>query len=383
MRVLVVLAVTSLTAGLCACMMPRPWLAPQASDVCRPGQTLSADVVGPPILVATFRAPDCSGEGVRWTVYRSAEPQFALVGNNETQLVTRKAWFDSLPTSGPAPVIYIHGYFNDEGDAMRRASAIRVLLCGEADAKADAATCLPRRPVIALTWPSFNAFAKYTWDEANSEWAQEYAPKLIMDIAQAHPGTTLIAHSMGNRILVAAALAAKGRVQLERLVLASPDVDRDTMAGLLAQPDGLGFPATIYASRKDQALSASWRTHGAPRAGDLSFWVSGRAPGYPYRKLGTAQIVDTTDLHAGMTGHAAFIETPEAAADLCHVLAGEPTPRRERDAKYSAYWVLRDIGVAGDSCEKRALAAVEIANAALNRYPPGRRSARSGAGSGP
>ena len=366
MRVPLAACALVFSAVLGGCTMPRPWLAPHAWDVC-PSST--APLTGE-VLVATFRASTCSKGNPRWTAYRSPEPLFSAVDTSGgTRIADRQPWLDELDRRAPtghAPVIYIHGYFNDQAEALRRAYAIRTLLCKEGQITSVPMTCAPQRPVIALTWPSYNGLAKYTWDEANSEWTQAHAARLILDIAERHPGTILIAHSMGNRILIAAALeaAAEGR-SLDRLVLASPDVDRQYLAELLEQPQGLGYPATLYASRKDQALSASWRTHGNPRAGDLSYWASGHAPAFPYRAVNRTDVVDTTALHAGPTGHAAFVETPEAAADLCHVLAGQPSPARKRDY---LYWTLAANGIAGDPCEQRAREAVAIATSSLKRF---------------
>ena len=367
MRVIAV-ACALLASCLGGCVMPRPWLAPHLSDAC----PTSAEPITAGVLVATFRASYCRHGNPRWTVYRSAKPQFSAVASDgATQVVTEDAWLSELRSRarGTAPIIYIHGYFNNQAEAVRRAYAIRTLLCDEDESERAPLTCTPGRPVVALTWPSYNRLAKYTWDEANSEWAEAHATKLILKIAEEYKGTVLIAHSMGNRVLVAAALAsAREGVPSMQLVLASPDVDRQYLAELLAQDSGgLGYHATIYASRKDQALSASWRTHGNPRAGDLSYWASGHAPAYPYRTIHNADVVDTTALHAGATGHAAFIETPEAAADLCHVLAGKPNPHREAD---SLYWALPVDHLAGDICEKRASSAVKIAKSNAKQFEP-------------
>ena len=348
---------------LSGCIMPRPWLAPTAAETC---STVHQPLDGK-ILVASFRSSDCHTGRLRWTPYRSEAGEFSAVDEKgQTTFNSRDVWLKELkrraPTVETAPVVYIHGFDNGEDFAVERADAIRVLLCDEHSAKLNPSSCTPRRPVVAVTWPSFNRLVKYTWDEANNEWAQGPAVALIVEIAREMPGTILVAHSMGNRILIPAAMeASRERASLDGLILASPDVDRESVAELLRRPGGLGFPATIYASLKDQALSLSWRTHGNPRAGDLSYWVSGRVRAYPYDVLNNAEVVDTTSLSDGVAAHAAFIETLQGAADLCHVLAGE-LPVRDPDPAHPHYWALRDNSLAGDSCEQRAIAAVQIAS---------------------
>ena len=355
-----------LIAFLGGCALPRPWLAPTAAQACKTGELNEGDA----ILVLSLRMPDCRNGRFAWTYYRSDQPTYSTA-NPEAQssLVDPLEWSAELDrritAAGRPPVIYIHGYFNGQDDALRRALGIRAILCprGTEPAMSAIAGCQPARPVVALTWPSHNNFAKYTWDEANAEWVVERAVAQVLTIARKYPGTILVAHSMGNRILVAAARAAEREPALfGQLVLGSPDVDRAQIAQLLERESGFGPFATIYASRKDQALSASWRTHGYPRAGDLSNWVSGRRPGYPYRTFNRADIVDTSAVSAGPVAHAAFIQTAEGAADLCHVLAGDAAkPGRAPDPHFPPYQVLVRKPAGPDDCRPLAKAAARIA----------------------
>lgn len=317
-------------------------------------------VAGEPLLLVSFRSPDCREGPLKWTYFRAEKAEFGVA---DVSLATRRihegAWWEELAarvSRSGAPTIYIHGYFNNQDDAIRRALGVRALLCPRDTPLDEIASCRPTRPVVALSWPSHDNFAKYTWDEANSEWAANHAIAVVLKIARKHPGTIIIAHSMGNRILVPTTLAAaRERLSLGHVILASADVDRGYIARLLREPSGLGFPATLYASRKDQALSASWRTHGYPRAGDLSNWVSGRAHGYPYREFRNAEIVDTTEVRADAAAHRAFISSQEAAADLCHILA---KPGSIQDGSYRT---LREGISPDDDCALRAWAAVRIA----------------------
>lgn len=334
-------------------------------------------------LVSLFLLPQGR---LRWTAFRTAptgsalatrhystddETRFGLAGLEPGTKVdsielTETAWSDRLDKQlerERAPVIYIHGYDNSAEDAIRRGFALRALLCPRDTAYNAIQNCVPNRPVIVLTWPSNDNKAEYTWDEANEEWVADDAVSVITHIVKCHPGAILIAHSMGNRILIAAARAAQEQhLQIARVILASPDVDRDFFVRFVDSNAFWTYRTTLYGSRKDQALTASWRLHGYPRAGDLSYWIIGDTPGYPYQRYHqNLDIVDTSEAHAGTFAHAAFIESPEGAADLCHVLADpqDGTPERTRDGRY--FSLIRGL-VKDDDCAVRAWAAVAIAN---------------------
>lgn len=178
--------------------------------------------------------------------------------------------------------------------------------------------------VQALTWPSYGRSAKYFWDEANVEWALPEARYLFVELASISPDLIILAHSMGNRAALDMVSHWQTRhpgraIPLKRLIMASPDVDR----GMLIQRLSEEFPVdvTLYGSRRDQPLSASWRSHGYPRAGDLSTWVTGKRNAFPYDSLSRVEVVDTSEVAVGTFKHSDYIESPEAAADLCRVVA--------------------------------------------------------------
>jgi hypothetical protein len=359
-----ILSILFLLAGLGACSLPRPWLGPANTHVC-PEQSID----GERLLIVSFRLPDCRKGPLEWSDYRSEQPHFGVADAvGATHRVGEKLWWDELRArvtrSSNDPVVYIHGFYNSEDDAVTRSLAIRALLCPRHTPLAEIEACKAERPVVALTWPSLDRFAKYTWDETNSDWATEPAVAVILRIAREYPRSILIAHSMGNRLLIPAALAARSEgLKLEQLILASADVDREVVARLLRQPAGIGFPATFYASRADQALSASWRVHGYPRAGDLTTWVSGDKPAFPYDVVKNAEIVDTTAVTADLAEHAAFIESYEGATDLCHQLAlDDHKPGRAEDVGHPHYWTLKEGVPPDDECALLAWAAVRIAS---------------------
>lgn len=297
------------------CLMPRPWR--------MPATTACVESANPPTqstMFMTLRLPDC-GKGVL-TRYRGEKLRFAAVDvHGPVTLYREGAWKAELARrvatdNNRPPVVFIHGYNNTNEEAVERSERIAGALGGHT--------------VIALTWPSYGKKTGYFWDEANAEWSLDAASEAISQITKAYPGTIIVAHSMGSRLALRAIadLQADNRLnEVVRLILAAPDVDRDALARSwegVARP----LPVTMYVSRRDQALSASWRGHAYPRAGDFSSWVTGKQPFYAFQNVSWLEVVDTTDIDHTALGHAAFIEVPEGAIDLCRAIQGlKPSQR--------------------------------------------------------
>jgi len=84
---------------------------------------------------------------------------------------------------------------------------------------------------------------------------------------------SIIAHSMGNQLLLEVLRDLKRKnpnsPRIDQVILAAPDVDRDTFETMASDIRGVGRGITMYASSNDKALVASRRYAGAPRAGDV------------------------------------------------------------------------------------------------------------------
>lgn len=285
------------------------------------------------VLFASTRLPNCvEGSPLAFTYLRAEQPQFGAAipprpgatSRREIVLLTKTAWLNALDAQvkaahGAAPIVYIHGYDNDQDDALGRAAEIRRAI-GAA------------RPVVALTWPSYREKAAYSWDETNAEWSFDEAREIVETVAGRYPFITIVAHSMGNRLALDAIADLRAKhieMHVDRLIMASPDVDRATARRAFGAQGGIGVPVTLYASTRDQALAGSWRLfHGYPRAGDLSKWVTGHDRDYVFDDAHNLEVVDTSKAtHNRLRDpafHSDFIETPEGASDLCRVLMGLP-----------------------------------------------------------
>lgn len=297
-----------------SCIMPRPW----KTAAYPPCDTLAEAPPADARLLMTLRLPRCDN-GVILTSYRSSEPVYAAARGSAVTLHRAEAWHSELlrraRATGKPPVMFIHGYNTDNWEALQRADKIAWALKDQ-------------HPVVALTWPSYDRKRSFFWDEANAEWALGGARNAVSQLVKRYPGSVLVAHSMGNRLALASMAHLKATNQtagLGRLIMAAPDVDRAVAAQ--AFNEGLGTNVTVYVSLRDQPLSGSWRGHGYPRAGDFSWWVSGRQPYYAFAWLPRVEVIDTTGVDKSLSGHSAFINTPEGAADLCRVIAGQGATR--------------------------------------------------------
>ncbi len=58
-------------------------------------------------------------------------------------------------------------------------------------------------------------------------------------------------------------------IKIDQLILAAPDVDRDTFENIATKLQPLANGITLYAAANDRALDASESFHRSPRAGDV------------------------------------------------------------------------------------------------------------------
>jgi esterase/lipase superfamily enzyme len=340
-------------AGLAGCMLPRP---PANTAAYTKTCIQKAPLAAASYLFATTRLPDCRTPARRVTEFRADGLMYGAWSTDGLHFHDRADWKEQLrqriAAPAKAPILYIHGFNNSNLAAITRAAAIQ---------RATG------REVIALTWPSYDKTVKYFWDESNMSWSMPEARVLFDDISAMRSDLTIVAHSMGNHLALDMLRRWKLRnhgspLPVRQLIMAAPDVDR----AWLIKDGGrdLGIPVTLYGSTRDQPLSASWRSHGYARAGDLSKWVTGTDNEFPYDKVPEITVVDTSAVSRGM-GHADFIETKEGAADLCRTVNASPPvpdlPGRQKVEGHSNSWVLTKAAVPAGDCAELGEAAARIA----------------------
>ncbi len=229
-------------------------------------------------------------------------------------------------------LVFIHGFNVDFEEAVQRTAQIAVDLPFEG---------VP----ICYSWPSQGSLIGYSIDENNSEWTIPHLKQFLLELAHSSGARSInvVAHSMGNRVMTAAMqqinmeLAADAPAPFDRIVLAAPDVDadrfrRDFAPALL----NVGNQVTLYASSDDQALIASKRVHGYPRAGESGANIV-IVPG--------VETIDVSGIDLSLLGHSYYGDSEPMLRDLFGVVRARLiAPQREslvaRRAGGLVYWQL-------------------------------------------
>jgi|GEM_PF-5479133 len=200
-------------------------------------------------------------------------------------------------------VVLIHGYNTDFDEALRRAAQIYqdVAFSGV--------------PVV-FSWPSFGDTLNYTADNANAEYSVKYLADFLAAITRAHADTVhVIAHSMGNRVLLPALkeLASAGSVHVGETILTAPDFDADVLDQMIATIHPLTDRMTMYVSGRDVATAASGGVHRNPVAGDAS--------DYFYHRPQYLDTVDATNIASVLSlNHFYSAEHPAGLLELREVV---------------------------------------------------------------
>ena len=201
--------------------------------------------------------------------------------------------------------VFVHGYNVEFNDAAMRTAQIAH------DMNFQGAP-------IFYSWPSQGGLLKYTVDETNVQWTVPHLKKFLHDVAQQSQAKSvhLIAHSMGNRALTAALcdLARDFPEQqplFDQLVLAAPDIDADVFRRDIAPLiTPTSQQVTLYASSNDNALIASKKIHGSPRAGDS---------GAGLIVIPNIETIDVSTVDTSMLGHSYYGSSGSILRDLAEL----------------------------------------------------------------
>jgi esterase/lipase superfamily enzyme len=251
------------------------------------------------------------------------------------QSVTREAKDDffadlhSTVASTPKKeaLIFIHGFNVSFAEASRRLAQLTF------DLKFAGAP-------ILYSWPSRAQVKAYTADEESVQWTALHLVDFLEDVHQRSGATTvhIIAHSMGNRALLNALeiLAhEKSTIHFKEVILAAPDVARSQFVQQLPIIQSLADHLTLYASSKDQALSASKHLNYYVRAGQSTGNLTIIPP---------VETVDATAVSSGFLGHSYFGDNVLVLDDMQFLIRdGLPAQRREHlrpnAVPTAAYWI--------------------------------------------
>ncbi len=232
-----------------------------------------------------------------WSLEFRPDPNRHMILNRVTPITDQAAFFadvrNVVGASGRKEVfVFIHGYNTSfEGAAIRTAQLA-------VDMNLDGAP-------ILYSWPSQASLLGYGADTRAV--ADDALLDEVADFLQAVAEKTgaekihLVAHSMGNRVLVRALdrLAARnpGAAPLfDEAVFAAADVGVDEFAETWPRIDQTAQRFTLYASQRDRALQISDMVNGMARVGDARRIVVRDG----------LQTVDTTAASGGLLGHDDF-----------------------------------------------------------------------------
>ena len=208
-------------------------------------------------------------------------------------------------------LLFIHGFKTSFDDACRRAAQI-------------AYETKFQGPVLLYSWPSRNSLRDYGADAEMTEWTMGHFMSFLKDVLGI-PGlhhVHIIAHSMGNRVLVRGLFSGGFTQEQEehfgQIVLAAPDVSRvifdQLKLGRLKKER-----ITLYASDHDLALESSGTIIQLDRIGD--------AHPEMYVKDGMDSI-DASDVDTSLIGHSYFSESRPVLADLATLILSNLEPEK-------------------------------------------------------
>ena len=256
-----------------------------------------------------------------------------------TKPTQKDAFYDQLrarvaSTARQEVFVFVHGYNVTFDGAARRTAQIAH------DVQFQGAP-------IFFSWPSQGGLLQYTVDENNVEWAVPHLREFLVEITQRSgaKSVNLIAHSMGNRALTSALRElqlqlGKESALFNQIILAAPDIDaeifRRDLAPALVQT---GQRVTLYASSNDQALVASKKVHGYPRAGDA---------GAGLVVLPGIETIDVSTLDTSLLGHSYYGSSDPILSDIRQLIE-QALPAAQRASLFPhtygnlTYWVFTQV----------------------------------------
>ena len=203
-------------------------------------------------------------------------------------------------------LVFVHGFNVSFDNALFRTAQLAY------DLKFDGAPFL-------YSWPSKGTIGlnDYPYDRESSTQAEPFLRAFLEMIARDTGATSvsIIAHSMGNQLLLPVLRGLKSTVPtgltISQVIMAAPDVDRDTFENLAKEIAGSTRSMTLMAASNDVALGISRRFWGGiPRAGDVP-------PSGPIVVAGV-DTIDITSLSTEMfsLNHSGYAEKSALLSDI-------------------------------------------------------------------
>jgi esterase/lipase superfamily enzyme len=203
-------------------------------------------------------------------------------------------------------LIYVHGFNTGFETAVLRAAQL---------GNDTQWACV----TAAFSWNSAGRRDRYDADRAAAIAAEPLFAEFLRALDAAGLKASIIAHSMGTRLVLGAMVRNRG-ADADEVIFAAPDIGTDAFSTLINSAWPHFRRLTVYTSNDDVALAVSPRlNHGAARLG--------RAPG-PIRDVHSIDVIDASDAPAGLLGHGYYGLSYETLSDMRLALAGETADRR-------------------------------------------------------
>jgi esterase/lipase superfamily enzyme/tetratricopeptide (TPR) repeat protein len=235
-------------------------------------------------------------------------------------------------TTQPDALIFIHGYNVSFDDAACRTAQLAYDLHFEG------------APIL-YSWPSEANPWSYRIDGENAQISADRFKSFLQLVLTELGARTVhvIAHSMGNRVLVGAlrdldtSSLPPGAATLREVVLAAPDVRSDFFLSVATDLCSRAQRLTLYASSVDRALRAAMRHMGGyPRAGSA---------GEDLIVVEGIDTVDASNVETDFLEHSYYGSNRTIISDLFHLIRNGLAPvsrhltRLERNGL--PYWVVK------------------------------------------
>lgn len=158
-------------------------------------------------------------------------------------------------------LVFVHGYGNRFGDAVRRAAHLAV------------ATGFSG-PIVIFSWPSEGETLLYSHDEDRIQATQPDFRKLVSLVEKSvgRQRVNLLAHSMGARVLLGLVDTLSAIPQddgaFRSVTIAAGDTPNEVLAKQVGALKRLSPQVTVYFSQEDRALWVSRQLHNKVRLGN-------------------------------------------------------------------------------------------------------------------
>ncbi len=257
-----------------------------------------------------------------WKLYAKDQQESFLL--NDVSSLSQTEFETKLDTASQASdsreiLIVLHGFNLTFEEAALRAAQFAY------DAKFQGI-------VVLFSWPSQGSVLGYSGDEDRALASGEKLASFLKALENGPwPKVHLLAHSMGNRVMLAAlADNPRPKLPLGQLVFAAADVYVPVFNEKFPKLQNAGrLASTSYASKKDRALLLSSLLHSGSRVGIVE--------DVPYVTDGMESI-DASTVDKGLLGHGYWSDQRTLITDLRSLLQLGLSPKDRGLDQIGKYW---------------------------------------------